>query len=633
MPTSTRARYILGLLLGVLVMSAQSLPGKPPDGPPPYNIIILEPDQLRAESIHAYGYSLPDTPNIDALSKQGTLFLRAYSSGTWTTPSIGAIFTGLFPTVHGMALPPYLGCGPSITRPMLAGGLPDVPPFVSLSLLKPTLPEVLKRHGMITAADNANCWSFFDLAHRGWDSFKFFSGFQLEVPGHTDMADPFYNTAPGTLAWAEQWLTAHQDQRFFFWVHFMEPHSPYNPPREYDQFRTPEDFPGLYEDTSEGLAQLHSLSQLGDFHAIRREEELYAAKILYVDHYVGELMKTLHSLKLDEKTIIVFTSDHGELLYSHPEDYNTTDHISLYDTNQHIPLIFRGPGIPSGRRVGALISHYDLAPTILDLENLPPLTRGDGASFKPIVLGGPPAQVHDYLYGEQLDLIPAFSVRNDHYKLIENLPEGETKCFDNLTDPEERRNICAEIPQTAATLKKALDLHIQADRQEAKSYADWEDNLALAVLEQRDSRGLLLLAPREAMVQPGSGNSEFQLNGRGFWSPLKDANCESGLCYWASPGHGEASVIWRTEMPLTGEYEIYFRYGGRPPATGRLATNASLTVKFKGGSLAFPLDQNQNQGRWTLLGRFDHPTSVTLANVADGPVVAGSIRFLRVEGK
>ena len=171
MPRCAKASHILGLLLSVLFIRAQNLLCKPPDDQPSYNIILVEPDQLRADSIHAYGYSLPDTPNIDTLVRQGTLFLRAYSAGTWTTPSVGSIFTGLFPAVHGMTLPPYLGCGPSITRPMLTGGLPDVPPFVSLSLLKPTLPEVLKTHGMITAADNANCWSFFDLVHRGWDSF------------------------------------------------------------------------------------------------------------------------------------------------------------------------------------------------------------------------------------------------------------------------------------------------------------------------------------------------------------------------------------------------------------------------------------------------------------------------------
>ncbi len=86
-------------------------------------------------------------------------------------------------------------------------------------------------------------------------------------------------------------------------------------------------------------------------------------------------------------------------------------------------------------------------------------------------------------------------------------------------------------------------------------------------------------------------------------------------------------------MPMTGEYEIYFKYGGALQAPQRLATNASLTVRFRGGSVAYPVDQNEYQGSWNLLGRFDDPLSVTLTNLADGPVVAGAIRFLRIEGK
>jgi arylsulfatase A-like enzyme len=204
MVTSARSARFALWLIGIFFICIEKPLCQAADSQPPYNIILVEPDQLRADSMHTYGYNLPDTPNLDALAAQGTVFLRAYSAGTWTTPSVGAIFTGQFPTVHGMTLPPFLGCGPSITRPMLAGGLPDLPQSVTLSSLKPTLPEILKTHAMITAADNSNCWSFFDLAHRGWDSFKFFSGFQLLTPEHPETEDPSYNTAPGTLAWAKQ---------------------------------------------------------------------------------------------------------------------------------------------------------------------------------------------------------------------------------------------------------------------------------------------------------------------------------------------------------------------------------------------------------------------------------------------
>jgi arylsulfatase A-like enzyme len=218
--------------------------------------------------------------------------------------------------------------------------IPQIPDYVNLSRNKPIMPEILKAHGMTTAVDNANCWSLFDIIDRGWDSSKFFMGYEDILPSHPDPFDSFYLTAPNTLAWAQEWLARHRNQRFFLWVHFIEPHSPYNPPRDYDKFRTPDDFPNLYDDNSEQGTKLRVLGTLRNYHAVRRLWELYAAKILYVDHYIGEMLQTVRNLDLQKNTIIILVSDHGELLFSHPEDFNGADHRSLYDSTMHVPLIF-----------------------------------------------------------------------------------------------------------------------------------------------------------------------------------------------------------------------------------------------------------------------------------------------------
>lgn len=594
---------------------------------PPYNIILLTPDQLRADYMHIYDDPLPDTPNIDEFARQGTVFTRAYSAGPWTTPSFGTILTGLFPTVHGMTLPPLEGCGPNINHPMAQGDIPPVPDFLTLSLHKPILAEMLKAHGVVTAADNANCWSTWDVVQRGWDHFKFFPGYQSRVEGHPNLADPFYLTAPKTLAWAQQFLSANRDRRFFIWVHFMEPHSPYNAPREYDRFRTPDDYPNLYDDNVEGARELHSLAILGDQRAVRRLEQLYASKILYVDHYVGELFKTVSALGLDKNTIVVLLSDHGELLYSHPSDFNMADHRSVYDADLHIPLIFRGPGIPADRRVDALVSHYDVVPTLLDLENLSPASHLDGSSLKPI-FDGHATSVHPYLYAEESVLTPQYSARDSRYKLIETMRTGKIQCFDNLTDPGEMHDICSQIPREAALLKQALDQHIQAMIGAAKSYPDWENNQALAVLEQRDSRALETLAPRDLSNGPPAG--DFQLTGR-LWKLVLGTTEPHGVDFWAPPGAGTASACWRSDTPLTGNYEVSMWFSGGTDPGQNLATDASVTVHFKGGTLSFPLDQSRSQNRWNVLGRFHDPVEVELTNRASGPVAAGTVRFVRVE--
>jgi hypothetical protein len=481
---------------------------------------------------------------------------------------------------------------------------------------------------MATGADNANCWSFFDLADRGWDSFKFLPGYEMPVPDHPDDNDPFYLTAPQTLSWAQQWLAAHQRQHFFLWVHFMEPHSPYNAPRDYDRFETPDEFPNAYEDNASDSRKLHSLAKIGNVHAIKRLQQLYAAKVMYVDHYVGELMTALRRLDLDRNTIVILVSDHGQLLYSHPEDFNTDDHRSVYDADVHIPLIFSGPGIPAGRRVNAIASHYDLLPTILDFENLPPPTPVDGTSLKAVILAHSP-RAHEYVYCEETSLEPQYSIRDERYKIIESLRSGKIQCFDTGVDPNEKRDICSDIREQAASLKQALDAHIQTMIQEAKSYPDWEDNISLAVIEQRESKALRTLSPEDLTVEPGEG-ADSQLTGH-LWSLSSDSRNCRGLCYWAPPGSDTASMVWRFDTPMIGDYEIFVWYGGTGQTGQSLATNANFTLRFKGGTLSFPIDQNRNQGKWNLLGRFHDPLDVELTNRADGPVVAGAVRFRRLQ--
>ncbi|MGI0133667.1 MAG: sulfatase-like hydrolase/transferase [Candidatus Micrarchaeaceae archaeon] len=619
-----RSILVLPLLLGMFNCSAANLAAVQASGTLPYNVIFITPDQLRADFMHTYGFPLPDTPNINRLAQRGTLFLHAYSAGAWTTPSFGSIFTGLFPTVHGMTLPPYEGCGPYITHPMITNRLPTIPTAVNLSRHKPLLSEILESAGMTTAVDDANCWSIFDQVGRGWDYFKFFPGYQLPNPDHPDIFSTFYLTAPKTTAWAQRWLSQHKDQRFFLWVHFMEPHSPYNAPRSYDKFNTPDDFPNLYEDNRADSEKLQSLAKIGNVHAIQRLKELYAAKILYMDHYVGELIDTIDALGLEKNTFIVFLSDHGQLLYSHPKDFNTDDHRSLYDADLHVPLIFVGPGIPSGRRVKAIVGQYDLVPTILDLEGLPPLHRVDGKSLKPVLVGQA-AQVHHYVYSEETALTPQYSIRDDRYKLIETLRTGRVQCFDTAVDPGETKSICRAMPQRAAELKAALDKHIQRMIREAKSYPDWKNNIALAVVEQRDSKSLRILAPRDITVGPGPA-AAFQLRPQGWYLANSSPGCSSP-CYWVPPPPPLSTVVWRFDTPMIGEYEIFVRYGN----LGRQqATDANYIVRFKGGTLSFPVDQSHDPNHWVLLGRFHDPISVRLTNRANGPVVAGAVRFRRL---
>lgn len=589
----------------------------------PYNVILLTADQMSADYMQLYGAPYANTPNLDKLAARGTVFTRMYAGAPWTTPSFGVILTGLFPTVHGMTLPPYEGCGPSISRPLTNGTVPSVPSDLLLSPYKPIIPEMLKPYGVITAADNANCWSIWDIVHRGWDYFKFFPGYQLPVPDHPGSSE-FYLTASKTTAWAEQWLEEHHNERFFLWVHYMEPHAPFNEPPAYDIYRVPGDFSNVSDND-----KLQRLAKLQNIHAIRRLRELYAGKILYADHYIGQLLDTVHKLGLSKDTIIIFTSDHGELLYSHPRDFNTIDHRSLYNADLHVPLIVVGPGVPSGQRLSDLVSNYDIAPTIMSLEKLPPPTRTDGVSLKGLMEGAAKQAPHQYIFAEETNLTPQYSIRDSRNKVIETMRTGSIQCFDEATDWRELRSICGQIPDQAAELKAILDKHIQSEIEQAKSYADWKNNVALAVLEQRDSKALELLSHSRTVITPTNG-SRYQLTGRA-WGVDDASNNFRNFAYWAPPGPADAYVIWRSDTPFVGDYEISVWYGGIDKPGVDQATDADYTVHFKGGSLSFPVDQTVGQGEWHSLGVFHDPTYVRLTNRADGAVVAGAIEFVKAE--
>ena len=227
-------------------------------------------------------------------------------------------------------------------------------------------------------------------------------------------------------------------------------------PSEDDLFRS-DAYPYLH-DTGHDIAHAPAqrLAMLGDQKAIERLYQLYDGKIHYIDHYVGQILDFLRSSGLEDHTLVVLTSDHGELLFSHPEDYQTADHLSLYDANLHIPLIMAGPGIPKGRTINGLASNIDTAPAVLDLTGMPPLDDAQGHSLVPLIQGTKES-LNPYIYMEQHDQPPERAVRTLHYKLIRHLWTGKESLFDEDQDPGELHDVIQQQPQVAADLRAHLD--------------------------------------------------------------------------------------------------------------------------------------------------------------------------------
>src|SRR3984957_18520569 len=407
--------------LGPGLLNAQS---------PKPNVLVLVLDQLRADELHCYGNPRETSPNIDKLASRGVVLSHYYTVAPWTSPSFGTLHTSLYPSKHGVTL-------------FWTPGMPLI------NKDTPTLAESFRDAGYRTAAFVDNSLGGKPLMGEGFEDFVDGSS---AAPDITQRAAGIKIGAPFTTANVLAWLDAHHanSEPFFLYVHLLEPHSPYNPPPQDDLFKS-DSYPNL---SNEGYdfagGALPRLAMTGDDKAVERLYQLYDGKVHYADGFVGQIVDRLRALGLEDNTYILLTSDHGELLYSHPDDFLTFDHRSLYNTVLHIPLIVAGPGIPQGQVNSALGSNVDTAPTLLELAGAAPLDDAEGHSLVPLVQGKVKS-VNDYIFAEEDIEIPERSVRNQDYKLIRNLWTGEEQLFDLGKDPGELQNVAKD---NAATVKQ-----------------------------------------------------------------------------------------------------------------------------------------------------------------------------------
>jgi len=559
------------------------------------DVVLIVLDQLRAGQLHCYGNPRLTSPNIDQLAAHGVRLDHYFTVASWTSPSFGSLHTSLYASKHGVTL-------------FWSPGMPLINKDI------PTMAEDFQTHGYYTAAFVDNALAGFDLTGAGFDEYHPDYAKAVNITQRLGLGANAVYITPTTVEEVLPWLDQHQSQPFFLYIHLWEPHSPYNPPPEDDIFKT-DAYPYLH-DTGYDIAHapLLRLAMLGDQKAIERLYQLYDGKIHFADRYVGKILAKLHSLGLDQKAYIVLTSDHGELMFSHPKDFLTADHRSLYDTNLRIPFIVSGPGIPQDHVVKGLGSNVDSAPTILDLAGLPPLPDAEGHSLVPMIQGVRKS-INQYVYSEEDVAIPERSIRSTRYKLILNLWTGKEQLFDLTHDPGELTNVAEENPAIA----RELDARLRA----------WmEENEPSRNVQRR--RWKIYTRPEEKVtVDDQTIGGRFLITG-GDWR--SDTSPQSGNydvgCFWSTGGSGSKTAVWHNDDPMIGKYNIYVYYGH--PSVGRLATNAPFTIATDHGSETVRVDLNQHQGEWNLLGTTVDPRYVELTNAANGAIIADAVRFVRV---
>ena len=578
----------LTLVLGAAGLAADNSTEQP-------NVILLVLDQLQADQLHCYGSTREDSPNIDRLAQQGVRFAHFFTVASWTTPSFGSLHSSLFPSKHGATI---------FWRP----GMPLIDKDT------PMLAQVFQDHGYHTGAFVNNGLAGQQLTGRGFDDYYEGQRSAQDVNITERLAGSNLFTAPVTTEHVLAWLNEHGSKPFFLYVHFMEPHSPYDPPPQDDLFRS-DAYPYMTQTGYDvAHAGLFRLAMIGDQRAIERLYQLYDGKIHFVDRYVGQIMDRLQSLGVDRKTIILLTSDHGELLYSHPKDFLTFDHRSLYDADLHIPMIVAGPGVPQGRITDALGSNVDTAPTILDLAGLPPLADAEGHSLKPLI-DGRAQSVNQYVYAEEDVAIPMRSVRNTFYKLILNLWTGHEQLYDLKNDPGELTDVANENPgvvqQLDSQLRQWMKENTPSPEVQLRRWKIYTEPDSVVTVDDQTIGGRLLLTGGDwhSDTAPESGDYE-------------------GGCFWTGKGSGSRTAVWRNDAPMLGTYKISIYYGH--PGIGNLATNAPFTIVTDSEAKTVHVNFNQGAGQWQLLGTARNPRYVQETNAADGAILVDAVRFERV---
>lgn len=417
--------------------------------PPRRNLILITLDTTRADRMGFLGSKRGLTPSLDALARQSVVFTQSYSQVPLTSPSHAALLTGTYPQFNHLD---YLG--------------------MPLSADLPYLPELLHQKGYHTAAFvGADVLDAKGGVAAGFDrGFDVYDGqFRTPAPG-LDRYHTVERRAGDVADHAVNWLKEHHQGPFFVWIHFFDPHDPYDPPSPYKE---------------------------------RYPKEPYDGEIAYMDSVLGTLMDTLQKQGLFEDALIAVAADHGEAFGEHGEERHG---MLLYDETVHVPLLLKLPAQKlAGKTVDTRVALVDIAPSLLQAagmtvpakmqgQSLLPLLEADAAAGKTKAPDRPVFSSSTYarrVFGAS----DIHSWRTGKYLYVQ-APRREL--YDVPQDPQASKNLAAASKAVA----DALDGQVSAFRTRTSSTPGKESKLDPEVAQKL--RALGYLASEGSTIQKGN---------------------------------------------------------------------------------------------------------------------------------
>jgi arylsulfatase A-like enzyme len=375
------------------------------------NTIVWVSGALRADHLGCYGAHRVRTPTIDTLAASGARFDQCIAAAPRTSLAAMSIATGRYPHRHGIL---DWGCD--------------------------LAPETETIQGRFTRAG-------YDVASFVFDEgFLFRNVAEAMVRGRSDSIDPILG-----------WLHANAGRPFHLFVHSWATHLPFNAPhRSRAEWR-------------EGKRRTIERIQSDRAGGVEQSREAYRRAVEHQsEHNIAAVLETLDELELLDSTAVVITADHGDSWGERFADKSEVRGVyqlhgaGLWDEVLHVPLIVAAPGIEPAI-VRSQVRSVDVAPTVLELAGLDPLSVADGASLLPLLDGSESGDRTALAVTSDLGNLSQMAVRRPPWKLVRWVPSDDEEAYRLDLDPREQTDVRAQVPKR---LRKILDDELSGIRRD-----------------------------------------------------------------------------------------------------------------------------------------------------------------------
>lgn len=437
------------------------------------NVLFILADDFGYHDLSVMGSSYYETPNMDRIAKDGTIFTNGYATCQVCSPSRASIMSGKFPARHGIT--DWIGApeGEEWRNHKRFNQLLPPEYVHQLPHEYTTLPEAMKEAGYLTFF--AGKWHLgtkgswpedhgFDINKGGWDVGSprggYFSPWENpNLESGPDGENLSMRLAKETI----QFLQENRDTSFFAFLSFYAVHGP---------IQTTHEKWAKYREKAEDLGIAESGFEMGHFFPIRQVQDnpVYAGLVEGMDDAVGEVLNALDEMGLAENTIVVFTSDNGGVAAG---DAFATSNLPLragkgyqFEGGIREPYFIKVPGIEGGQRCEVPVTGTDFYPTLLELIGAPqkPEEHIDGVSLVPLLHGESIAERaliwHYPHYGNQGGE-PSGVIRLGDWKLIHYYEDGREELYNMDSDVEENFNVAENNPELVNQLSEKLFLMLE----------------------------------------------------------------------------------------------------------------------------------------------------------------------------